>query len=287
MSEFNICRNAGSTAPSNLSAATGNFDAGSTADDVRLTFTAPSANSVTSYQIQRALVSATTGSANTATCRLGATAPSSSDASGSPVGTSFATVGALSVAAGKQGSFTNVDLANGGWCYRVIVQDPNVGLISYSNYIPVNIPGTSDTSAPTSISAVRTANAGFSNTLDTGDKLTINFSEPMSIASNAIIRVTDSDCGAAHNSGPAACTGANTNTVADIACALNATCLLQDGPGGTNSQVLITMTANPSIVSSGSVAGAQFPLVVTDSAGVTDLSGNSWNVTGSGDRLIS
>ena len=169
----------------------------------------------------------------------------------------------------------------------MIVQDPNVGLISYSNYIPVNIPGTSDTSAPTSISAVRTANAGFSNTLDTGDKLTINFSEPMSIASNAIIRVTDSDCGAAHNSGPAACTGANTNTVADIACALNATCLLQDGPGGTNSQVLITMTANPSIVSSGSVAGAQFPLVVTDSAGVTDLSGNSWNVTGSGDRLIS
>ena len=287
VSEFNICRNAGSAAPSNLSAATGNFDAGSAADDVRLTFTAPSANTVTSYQIQRALVSATTGSANSTSCRLGATAPSSSDANGSPVGTSFATVGAASVAAGKQGSFTNIDLANGGWCYRIIVQDPNVGLISYSNYIPVNIPGTADTTAPTSISAVRTQNAGFANTLDTGDKLTIDFSEPMSVASNAIIRVTDSDCGAAHNSGPAACTGANTNTVADIACGSNATCVLQDGPGGANSELLITMTANPTIVANGSTAGAQFPVVVTDSAGITDLSGNAWNVLGSGDRLIS
>jgi hypothetical protein len=287
VSEFNICRSAGSTAPSNLSAATGNFDAGSTADDVRLTFTAPSANSVASYQIQRALVSATTGSANSTSCRLGATAASSSDANGSPAGTTFSTVGALSVAAGKQGTFTNIDLANGGWCYRVIVQDPNVGLISFSNYVPVNIPGTSDATAPTSIAAVRTQNAGFSNTLDTGDKITIDFSKSMSIASNAIIRVTDSDCGAARNSGPAACSGANTNTVADIACGVNATCVLQDRPaGGTNNELLITMTANPSVIANGSVAGAQFPLVVTDSAGVTDLSGNAWNVTGSSDRLI-
>ena len=46
------------------------------------------------------------------------------------------------------------------------------------------------------------------------------------------------------------------------------------------------MTANPIIVSLGAVAGAQYPVVVTDSAGVSDLSGNPWNLTGSGDRLI-
>ena len=255
-------------------------------DDVRLTFTAPTANSITSYTIQRALISATSGTANTTNCRLGAIAPGTSDSSGSPAGSTFATVGGATAAAGKQGTFTNFDLGNGGWCYRVIVQDPNVGLISYSNYVPVNVPGSLDATAPTSTSAVRTANAGFANTLDAGDKLTINFSEPMSIATNAIIRLTDSDCGAAHNTGPAACTGANTNSVVDIVCASNATCTLQDGPGGTNSQLLITMTTSPTVIAPGSVAGAQFPLVVTDTSGVTDLSGNPWNVTGSSDRLI-
>jgi len=46
------------------------------------------------------------------------------------------------------------------------------------------------------------------------------------------------------------------------------------------------MTTSPSTVANGSVAGAQFPLVVTDTAGITDLSGNAWNVTGSPDRLF-
>src|SRR5438874_540355 len=46
ISEFNICSNAGFAAPNNLVAATGNFDNGSVADDVRLTFTAPGASSV-------------------------------------------------------------------------------------------------------------------------------------------------------------------------------------------------------------------------------------------------
>ena len=151
----------------------------------------------------------------------------------------------------------------------------------------MNIPGTSDATAPTSIAAVRTQNAGFSNTLDAGDKITIDFSESMSIAGNAIIRVTDSDCGAANNTGPAACTGGNTNTVADIVCGSNATCVVQDrSAGGTNNELLITMTTSPSSVANGSVAGAQFPLVVTDTAGITDLSGNAWNVTGSPDRLF-
>ena len=44
--------------------------------------------------------------------------------------------------------------------------------------------------------------------------------------------------------------------------------------------------AKHGIVSPGAVAGAGFPVVVTDSSGVTDLSGNPWNVSGSGDRLI-
>ena len=46
------------------------------------------------------------------------------------------------------------------------------------------------------------------------------------------------------------------------------------------------MTGNPTIVVPGSVPNAQFPLVVTENFGITDLSGNAWNVTGSPDRLF-
>src|SRR2546427_342334 len=84
-----------------------NFDNGSSADDVRLTVTAPGASSVasvTSYTIQRALISATIGSANSMNCRLGATAPQTSDSTGAPAGSTFATVGGVPVAGGKQGT---------------------------------------------------------------------------------------------------------------------------------------------------------------------------------------
>ena len=53
----------------------------------------------------------------------------------------------------------------------------------------------------------------------------------------------------------------------------DATCALQDGPGGTNATLVVTMVANPAMVSAGSTLGAQYPLVVTDVLGVTDLSG--------------
>src|SRR6266542_4344240 len=203
-STFNICNTSGSNAPSNVSAATGNFDSGSAAEDVRISFTAPANNQISTYNIQRANVSGTAALAN---CALGATAPSTSDSSGTPAGTSFATIGSVSVTAGQQGTFTNFDLANGGYCYRVTATNPNIGQISYSNYVPVNIPGTADATAPTSTSAVQTSSSGFANTLDTGDKLVIDFSESMSIATGATIRVTDSDCGNATNAGPAACSG--------------------------------------------------------------------------------
>ena len=286
ISEFNICTNAGADAPSNVVTAAGNFDNGSAGDDVRVTFNAPASNANVSYTIQRATVSGTASSAN---CDLGATAPSSSDSTGTPVGSQFITIGALSVAGGQTGSFTNFDLADGGYCFRVVVQSPTLGLRSFSNYRPVNIPGVADLTAPKSTSALLTQSAGFTNTLDNGDRLVIDFNKSMSISANAIIRVTDSDCGPATNGGPALCSGGATNTVADIICGgtnVNASCTIEDGPGGSSSRLRITMTANPLVQSSGSTPGAQFPLVVTDASGITDLSGNAWNITGSPDRLI-
>ena len=285
ISTFNICVNKGANAPSDVAAATGNFDGGTTAEDVRITFTAPGTNSVSTYNIQRSSLGSTT-TADATNCNLNATAPADGSL-GVPLSSTFSTIGAASVPAGEAGTFTNFDLSNGGWCFRVAVTNPNTGINSYSNYVPVNIPGVGDVIPPQSTSSSLTSSSGFANTLDTGDKLEFLFNEPMSIAANAVIRVTDSDCGNATNAGPASCSGGLVNTVADIICGTNATCTLDASvSGGANSRLTITMTANPTIVAAGSVAGAQFPVVITDSQGVTDLSGNAWNTAGSADRLI-
>ena len=114
------------------------------------------------YNIQRASLGASV-TANLSNCNLNATAPAT-DSSGNPAGTSFTSVGALTVTAGATGSFTNYDLANGGYCYRVMVQDPNTGQQSVSNYMPVNIPGVPDVTQPTSTSTVLTASGTFAKT---------------------------------------------------------------------------------------------------------------------------
>jgi len=271
VSEFNICFNAGGVAPTDVSAAVGNFDLGVIGDDVRISFTAPLTNSADQYAIQRAAVG---GTATTANCNLGAPAPQTSDATGAPAGATFATVTTVTVSAANQGTALDNNLANGGYCYRVLTHDVVFGTPSYSNYVPVNLPGTVDTIRPTSVLATLASSGGFANTLDAGDLLTIVFSEPMFIASNATIRVTDSDCGIATNSGPALCSGGNTNTIADIICGTNASCALD--PARTTLNVFLT--SNPSIVLPGSVAGAQFSVVVTDSFGITDLGGNIWDL---------
>jgi len=46
------------------------------------------------------------------------------------------------------------------------------------------------------------------------------------------------------------------------------------------------MTAAPSIISAGSVPGAQYNLRVTDSLGITDLNGNAWSVGTSPDTVF-
>lgn len=154
-----------------------------------------------------------------------------------------------------------------------------------------------ETIQPTSSSAVLIASGGFANTLDPGDKVQFVFTDTgcatscgMSIAANATIRVTDSDCGnptgwpGSQNGAPANCT-AGTNTVADIICGSNATCTRSDG-SQTNNVLTVIMTGSPTIQSAGNTPGAQYPVVVTDSVGITDLSGNVINWAGSADRIF-
>ena len=55
--------------------------------------------------------------------------------------------------------------------------------------------------------------------------------------------------------------------------------MLQTGPNGANTQLVVTMVGNPTIVAAGGVAGAQYPMKITDSTGITDLSASLWNLT--------
>ena len=204
----------------------------------------------------------------------------------------------MTVQPNQSGTFTNFDLANGGYCYRVTVQNPSLGLVSFSNYVPVTVTGMAPPPTNlTSTSSVLTSSGGFANTLDPGDKIEIIFNDAgcgsacgVSVAANATIRVTDSDCGTWTNNGAptqgAGCTGGNTNTVADIVCGTNATCTTTAFNNQPNADLIITITSAPTIVSAGTVANAQFPVRITDSQGITDLSGNVWNVSGSGDQLF-
>ena len=110
--------------------------------------------------------------------------------------------------------------------------------------------------------------------------------------------MTDSDCGqwgpdpnpGAVNptQGPSGggCTGGNTDTVADIICGTNATCTTTNNGSVINGDLNITMTGGPQVVAAGSVPGVQYNVLVTDSSGITDLSGNAWNLASSTDRIF-
>ncbi|HMC69415.1 MAG TPA: hypothetical protein VKJ07_09695, partial [Mycobacteriales bacterium] len=80
-------------APNDLSQAVGDFDGVGGTNDVRLTFTTPTGNTVNTYAVQRsALGSAIAGPT---TCALGSGAPSGTDALGTPAGSTFATIGTV------------------------------------------------------------------------------------------------------------------------------------------------------------------------------------------------
>jgi hypothetical protein len=302
ISEFNLCRNRGFLAPT-ITSTVGNFDNGTVAEDVRISFTAPSINTITTYSIQRSTIgtgnppSTAVTATNCNSTGAAGTNPSggTSDSAGVPAGTTFTTVGSVTVDPGKDGQFTNFDVPDGAYCYRVRTQDPTTGTFSYSNYVGATVPGSADALKPTSTSAILSVSSGFQNTLDSGDKLEINFTDTgcgtncgMSVATNAVIRVMDSDCGVTGATGtgtnPAGtpnttCSGNLTFTVADIVCGTNATCSLDTA----KTKLTITMTSNPTIQAAGSSAGVSYPVRVTDSSGVTDLSGNQWDLAASTD----
>jgi len=259
-STFNLTNDVGRGAPF-VSATVDSYDGGSTQNDVRLQIFEPSTNvNGISYVIQRA-----TATGTSLTCSAGS-------------GT-YRQIATITIPTGSDSTtYLDPNRLSGTYCYRVGATNPvtNAAVFGYGNPATVANPPT-PVGPPTSFDARVTTNVGFTTSLDSGDVVKIAFSEAMAApAAGATIRAQDAD-----------------GTVADLICGTNATCALNASSetlGGVTraAQTVLTvsLTADPTIVTSGTTATLRMPATVVDSAAITDLSSNPWNLDGSADLVL-
>ncbi|TME29210.1 MAG: hypothetical protein E6I64_01245 [Chloroflexi bacterium] len=241
------------------------FDANSSGgpNDVRSTFTAPRLNTVSAYEIQR----------RDGACPANLTDPG------------FIKVATATVSPGQTGSYVDLDRPNGSFCYQVAVKDPLRGTYSYSNQATATVVNSTFGVGFTSTSAVLTQANNFApGRLFTGDSFTINFTLPVKLTGAAVMRFADSDCGAPASQGgpPATCASGMSQTVGDVTCTVNANCILSLD----NKTLNVSLTAAPNEVAIGTTTGLQYPVIVIESHGITDTSGNAWDLANSADRVI-
>jgi hypothetical protein len=143
--------------------------------------------------------------------------------------------------------------------------------------------------APTSTDLFISTSGGLTNQLDTGDTLTIIFSEVMAPDSTGdVIQVQDAD-GTTMTLRCAAGTAAAGDYHAG--CSFNTATQTVKGTAYDANRVLmvsINSTTPPTVTGQiGSVAGMQIPTTVVDQGGIRDQTpGDQWNVAGSPDRVI-
>jgi hypothetical protein len=153
---------------------------------------------------------------------------------------------------------------------------------------------------PVSVDARISANAGLSQTLDTGDVFKVAFNESMSsnTTTGATIWVRDSDA----TVGTITCTvaAAATPTTAAQAWNYSASCDWNTSdetlggivyPTRTVLTVVITSTAGPTTFTgagapTGTQPGVQIPATIFDSSSITDTTGDSWDIAKSSDVII-
>src|SRR6266511_3404904 len=260
VSTFNITNDVGRQAPT-VGAAVGSFDGGATQNDVRLTITEPSSNiDAIAYSVQR-----TTVAASAAAC----------DATSG----TYAEIATVSTASGSDtATYTDGNLANGTYCYRVGAANPVTSTTAFGYSAPTTVAGSpAAVNPPTSADARVVTNAGFTSTFDSGDVIKIAFSKAITAPANgATVRAQDGD-----------------GTIADLICGTNATCTLNASAetlGGVsypvNSVLTISLTGGPSIVAAGSTPALQIPATVTDSSGIRDSSNSGWDLASSADVVL-
>jgi hypothetical protein len=259
-STFNLTNDVGRGAPF-VSATVDSYDGGATQNDVRLQIFEPSSNvNGISYSVQRATVAGAT-----VTC---------SSSSGT-----YRQIAAITIPTGSDSTtYVDLDRASGTYCYRVGTTNPVTSTAAFGYGNPATIANPpAPAGPPTSLDARITTNGGFGTTIDGGDVIKIAYSEAMSApAAGATVRAQDAD-----------------GTVADIVCGTNATCALNASAEtlagvvrAAQTVLTLTLTANPTIITSGTTATLRVGATVVDSAGITDRSGNPWNLDQSADIIL-
>lgn len=259
VSTFNITTDfvAGSTG---VTATVFNADAGATINDLRVTFTPSTLNGPgTVYDV---VADTTNDGAITATDTVLA-----GNITATPAADGTVTL-----------TFNNVP--NGTYDILVRAENPATGQLSgIDDSADVTVPGSPDTTRPSSIGVVTTTVGGLANTLDTGDVFKAVFNEAMAApAAGSTIRVQDGDAAP---------------SVGDIICGTNATCTLNAAAEivngvsrPANTVLTVTLTGAPTVVTAGTAAGIQLPATVIDSSGIRDTANNLWNLATSTDVII-
>jgi len=149
------------------------------------------------------------------------------------------------------------------------------GAADADNTVEATTSATTDSTKPKSTAVQLTTSAGFGNQIDVGDHIAVCFDEVIDApAVNDTIRITDADGTVADIiNGPNATFSTNPAALTTPAC-----------PAGQALQIIVNI--NPTVVTAGSVPGVQRPATITDSIGITDVAGNSWDLAGSPDKVI-
>jgi hypothetical protein len=231
---------------------------GTKRDDARITYTRPATNSPgVTYALQRAPVNS---------------GPDNVCGSGGDDGLPSAWTSPVPTPTQAPGSgpgvfvFSDNNVPDGCFTYRIRATSPISNATADSGSpAATKFPAPADTTAPTSTSAAMTDRTGVDNTFDTGDEVTIVFSEPMAApVAGDTLQLRDGDF-----------------TIADITNGTNATFKLN----AAGTVLTITLDAAPTIVFPlpPIPATLQVPATIQSQTGITDTSGNDWDISGSDD----
>jgi hypothetical protein len=246
--------------PPTLTAEIGSYDRGPTKNDIRIDITPPASagQQRVGYTLQRAQVPS-----GTTTCAM---------TSGSY---EYFAQGGQNIA----GSFFDLDVPAGTYCYRATPS----GASAFGFSTPVTMPASPapapGTPVPTSLDArVVPSDSGPRTMFDVGDRLQIAFDGPMAVCDDVtVVRLRDAD-----------------GTVAELSRAtLNVDCGRNRSPAAVGDTVwpaftviTLTIAANPTIVTPGTTPGLQVPATVTSATGIHDEGDLAWDLTRSVDIVF-
>ncbi|NAZ87210.1 cell wall-binding repeat-containing protein [Kineococcus indalonis] len=233
---------------------------GAATDDVTVTVTFTAPAQIDAINIERAPVTGTT------------------------VGT-YASVGTITPTAaqlatgGGSATFADNNLAAGTYRYRATaVNDGDAGTPAVTTTDAVTTAPQPDTAGPVPSATALTRDAGFAGILDAGDTFTVQVNEALALpTAGSVIRVADGT--AAGSSVADLVVGTNASVSLNAAAIPTSPANTPNAGAPANTVLTVTVTAAPTVVTAGDVAGVAYPATITNTSGVNDVAGNRLNLT--------